>query len=213
MFNVTKLTIYKLRLSSRLALNRLCLCVVHCQAYLPCIPVLDPSLSVLQAPASAQVVPPHPWLWPHRNLPMQITRLFIATQCPCRCLHSLRRFLRSYHQILWQQCSSNSHRSGLWCKFQHQYRPPRTTAPRTLRPLLWLSNTPPCSPQGLPSHYFSRYHRATSSQPGYKVFALRSPSILPCLKPLPCLVLRGELSRWILQHLHPPPSRWGVVRH
>lgn len=176
-----------------MAQNR-CLCL-HCQAYL-----LE-HLSVHQAPSSAQAVPPHPQPWPHRNLLTQTTWLFIATRCPLRCLHSR----------LWQQC--NSSRFGLWSRFPHQYWPPRTTAPRTLLPHLWFSNTPPCSPQGHPSHYFSRYHRATFSQPGYKVCAPPSPSILPSLKPLPCLGLRAELFRWTLPHRHPPPSSWGVVRH
>lgn len=138
---------------------------------------------------------------------MQATQLFPDTRRP-----------HSYHRILWRRCS----RFDLvrWSRFQRRRRPPRTTALRVLLFLLQFSNnnTPRCSPQGRLSHYFSRYHRATSSPPGCKACALRSLSTQPCLKPLPCVGLRVELPRWSLSVLlwrQRPllPSRWVVVRH
>lgn len=144
---------------------------------------------------------------------MQATRLFPVTQFPHRCLCSRQ-------QILWQQRSSNRFDLVQWARFQCQQQLPRTMAPRTLPLLLHLrnnSNTPQCSPQGRLSHFFSRYHRATSSPPGYKVCALQSLSTHPCLRPLPCVGLRVELHRWslrvFLRHQRPLLlTRWQVVR-
>lgn len=141
---------------------------------------------------------------------MQATLLFPVTRCP-----------NSYHQILRPQCNSNKFELVQQSRFQRQHRPHSTTAPIMLLLLRHLSNnsnTPQCSPQGLPSLYFSRCHRATSSPPGYTVCALQSPNTKLCLRLLQCVDLRVVLPRWNLSVLlwhqhHLLPSRWEVVRH
>ena len=173
-----KRLLYKYALSCILFLN--CTFVLMCpQGCLLDSSVLEHSLSGARCPPSAPLSPAHPWPRPQRSFPTESTRLFPVI-----------RWLLSYHQILWQHSSRSDPLQ--WSRFQHLLLPPRTTALRT--PLLSnRSNTPPCSPRGRLSRYFSRYHKATSSPPGCKVCVLQSPSTHLCLKPLMCLDLRLEL--------------------